>query len=169
MPSLPGVSLEPPLGRPEGTHFIVCQAPAQRTQLRPFFPEDFFSERPGRKRICPKGLGAGLGGVLGRSGARASRLKPPQDARNPLPLLFSSHRHCFGFLLCQHVRYGDRGGISLNRDAVPFGNICLEVPNCVTQAAGVGVRGTGDTRKVATLDTRFHLSHRQATCRISLP
>lgn len=52
-----------------------------------------------------------------------------------------------GFLLYQHMRYGDSEGIPRNRDAVPFKSICLEVHNCVTHAVEVARKLTAAGRR----------------------
>lgn len=128
---------------PEGAHWLFWlfviprQAPAQLTQPQGHSSQVTFSQKRLKEEYLPPGWGGGVGGVgkvwspvpdlraAAPPGGR-SRLKPPQDARDPLTSsVFLSQAE---FLLCQHMRYGDGEGISLHRDAVPFGNICLEVP-----------------------------------------
>lgn len=125
-----------PTGMPEGAHWLLSRVKHLPSSHSPRAtpPADLFAETPEGVSAPCLGGGGGVGKVwspvpdlraAAPSGGR-SRLKPPRDARNPLTSsVFLSQA---GFLLCQHMRYGDGEGISLNRDAVPFGNICLEVP-----------------------------------------
>lgn len=118
-PSLPGVSSCNPTGMPGGdTRVIPCQAPAQLTQPMAPSSRKTSSQKRLEGRVSAPGVGV-WGKVWSRSGSQssgapweagASRLKPPQDARNPLPLLFSSHRHCFRVsALLSHALWGQWG------------------------------------------------------------